>query len=165
MPALGTYPLTALRRKGPPEIAFPPAGWVGSKAGKRGDIVTIDANGRGDQAAAAGANVTSATRVGFLGTAFSASDAQGSTCKIEKFDDDTLLELPATTTDTAVATTNAMVGKQYQLRRTTTTGYYTADTNLTATPVVEVVAISKRYAVGEVGGYFLCRVLPTARLA
>ena len=164
MPALGTF-LTALRRKGSTEVAFPPAGWVGSKAAKRGDIVTVDTNGRGDQAAAAGNSFTNTTRIGFMGTAMSASDAQGTACKIEKFDDDTLVELPACTTDTAVATTNAMVGKQYQLRRTTTTGYYVVDTNLTATPVVEVVAISKRYAIGEVGGTLLCRVLSAARLA
>lgn len=164
MPALGTL-VPSLRRKGSTEIAKPPAGWVGSKAGKRGDLVTIDSNGRLDQAVAAGNNVGASTKLAFLKTALASGDAQGTACEAEKFDDDVLLELPVTNDDTAIATTNAMVGKQYELRRTTTTGYYVVNSNATTNVKVEVVAISKRYAVGEVGGTLLCRVLPAARVA
>jgi len=167
MPTLGSV-VPVLRKSGSSDIASPPAGWIGSKLGLKGDLVTLDANGRVDQAVAVNVAITSGSpRIAYLSQNVAASVAQNTAVAIEKFDDDTLISLPVSNTSdsAAIPTTLAQVGKQYQLRRTNTTGIYVIDTLLTATPVVEVVGIDPRYPVGENGGLLICRVLAGARLA
>jgi len=165
MPTTTRYSI--LRKKGPSNVAFPPAGWVGSKAGTKGDFITLDSNGRVDQAAAGGSNIGSTTRVALLATpSISSSATAGAACAIEKLDDDTLIELQATSSDSLAATANSMVGKRYEVRRITTELNYTVDTSTGASsnPTVEVVEISKRFPVGTSGGTLICRVIGSQRI-
>lgn len=165
MPAIGSI-LPKIRKSGSSDIGQPPAGWVGSKLGRKGDLVQIDSNGRVDQVVAVSTAVTSASpRIAMLQQSVSSSIAQGTVVPIEKFDDDTLLVLQASNaSDAAVATTNAMVGQQYPLRRAAD-GTYVVNTATNTNPVVEVVDRDPAYNLGETGGTLLCRVLPAMRLA
>jgi len=168
MPTIGSI-VPILRKSGSSDIVSPNLGWVGSKAASKGDLVTIDANGRADQLVAVTTAYTSATggRLGAIDRALTSSAAQGSAVNVEKLDDDTLIALQATNgteSNQAQATTNAMIGKQFPLYRTTS-GVYTVNVTTNTNPVVECVAIDPRYNVGEVGGTLLLRVLPAFRLA
>jgi hypothetical protein len=166
MPATGTmWPV--LRRDGASRPRIDTKGkWVGSKLGLEGDLVTKDANGRYDQAVAAGANIGANTKIAFLGGKVAATvAADGQAPPVEKLGDDELLELQAVDgAGAAVATTQAMEGDTLEIKRLAS-GQYAVDTSATANAKVEVIGVSPRYGLGEVGGYLLCRVLPAARLA
>lgn len=165
MPALGTFKYS-IRRSGSTDITSPPLGWVGSKAGAKGDLVILS-SGVVDQAVTTlGNNIGAGARLALLSTPTILSTAPVNTpCEIEKFDDDTLIELPATTGGAATATSTSLIGAQREVKRVTGSGYYTVDVGSTTNNVVEIVAISPRYIAGEVGGTYLCRILPAARLA
>jgi len=168
MPTLGTIPIR-IRKSGSTKTQTPPGGWVGSKAGKKGDLVTLDSNGRVDQVVAAGNHITSASdTLAYLSQARVVGDAQGTLTQIDKFDEDTLLAVPACTvsgtTPTAVATTNAMIGQQYPLLRDASSNLC-LNTSTNTNPVCEVVDWSRDYKIGEVGGILLVRILPSQRVA
>jgi len=149
-----------------PTLDTPAAGWIGStNTAVLGDFVTIDANGRVTIAVAAGSNVGANTTLAlFAGPGSVASGtATGTTVQIEYFDNNTRIELQAVDNAGApVATTAAMVGDSYELRNVG--GIYCVDTATTTNAKVQVVAISPRYAVGEVGGTLICKVVPAARI-
>jgi hypothetical protein len=165
MPALGTHwPYLRSLGGGSPNVMVD-GKWVGTKAALEGDLLTIDANGRFDQAVAAGANVGAATKLAFCNQTILSSEAANFTMSAEKFSDENLIELQAVDAAGAVvATAQAKKGDQQEIRRCAN-GQYAVDTATSANAKVEIVGISPRYPVGEVGGYYLCRVLAAARVA
>jgi hypothetical protein len=163
MPALGT--MWPVHRKDGGSAKIDTKGkWVGSKAGVEGDLVTRDANGRYDQAVAAGSNIGANTKIGILNQDVLSTVAADGQVSVERFDDDSVLELQAVDgSGVAVATTQAMVGDSLEIKRLAS-GQYAADTATTTNAKVEVIGISPRYALGEVGGFLLCRVIAAQRL-
>lgn len=164
MPAIGTV-VPRLHRTGASKIDTN-GKWVGSKLGKKADLVTIDANGRYDQVVAASNAITSASgRIAALGQGIKASVLVDTKCQAEKFDDDVIIVLPcATSAGAAKATTQAMKGKLFPLFRDAS-GNYVVNTDSNTNPVVECIDIDPAYNVGEVGGLLQLRVLQGQRLA
>jgi len=165
MPSIGSI-LPILRKSGSSDISSPPAGWIGSKAGQKGDLVTIDSSGRVDQVVAVSTAITSSSpRIAALGQNLKDTVPATTIVIVEKLDDDTLIALQASNaSDAAVVTAKTMVGQQYPLRRTAG-GTYVVNTATNTAPVVEMVGLDPRYNEGEAGGTLLCRVLPSMRLA
>jgi len=113
------------------------AGWVGSKLGTHGDLVTIDANGYIDQAVAVNTVVAATTRVGRLqidiASTIAVATDEALAVTYQPFNPDSLAEYQLITgadLDTVVTATAAMVGDIYGLARTTL-GAYVVDTNTT----------------------------------
>ena len=155
-------------RTGSTDITTPPNGWVGSKLGTKGDLVTLDSNGRVDQAVAAGSNVGANTRLALLNDAVASTVAQGASVGIEKLDDDTLIELPVTSGDSAISTPSTtlptLIGKQYEIRRVTTSGIYTVDTSATTNVKCEVVSLGTVFPTSDNFSTVLVKILSAARI-
>lgn len=177
-------------KSGSTDLAFPPAGWVGSKLGTKGDIVTMTTAGIVDQSAAV-TNLLAApgagARIACLNDSIPASgstgtlpSAAGTIVGIEKFDDDTLIELPlaasavgagtvgvpaaiAATPALVLAAAIAAINSQFRLARATNGTYY-VDFSTTSTPHVEIVGLGTRYPASANFATVLCRVLSNARI-
>jgi len=163
MPVVGTH-WPILHNGGAPAKIDTDGRWVGSKTGIEGDLVTVDANGRYDQAVAVSNDIADATRIAYLNTDILSSVAADGACSVQKFDGHTVLELQACdNTGAAVATSNAMKGDLIEIFRRSD-GQYVANTSQSVDVKVEVLGVSPRYPVGEVGGTLLCRVLETERI-
>lgn len=165
MPAIGSV-APRLHRGGGSIIIDTDGQWVGSKAAKRTDLVTLDSNGRYDQVVAVSTAInSSSSRFGAISQPVKSTAAQGTKVSVDKFDDDVLIALPcATSAGVAKATALAMKGKLYPLYRDAN-GNTTVNTDSNTNPVVEVVDIDPNWPTGEVGGFLLCRVLQSMRLS
>lgn len=136
------------------------AGWVGSKAGVRGDLVTIDSNGKIDQAAAAGATVGTTVKLGILDTDIASSVAAASdealAVKYQPIDDQMLLEVQLVTdveaAETALTAAAAHVGDMIGFGRLTDGGYVG---DLSETSHAQVVSVDTERNTAQV------RLLPT----
>ncbi|MBS1721229.1 MAG: hypothetical protein JST35_12350 [Armatimonadetes bacterium] len=152
---------------GSTEITTPPAGIVANFNGRKGDFVTLDATGKVTSAANSNAQVGATVRLALLNQAVATGTPAGTPVSIEKIDENTIIELPATQGNAAVAnpatTIPAIVGTQVALRRTST-GTYTADLAATTGPHLEVIGIGTRYSMTEPFSTVLVKVLPGARL-
>jgi len=142
-----------------PDIGTVEAGWVGSKAGSRNHIVTIDSSGRLDQAAAAGAVITPpAAGLGILVNDIASTVAVDSEealdVQFRRPTDSMRLELALITSGTSfttlVAPTATRVGEIIGLARRTE-GEYVADT--TGTDLFKVTKVNVTR--GTVKGYIL----------
>lgn len=148
------------RSFGSPEIAKTNAGWVGSKAGKRGDFVQVSGTGYIDQAAAAGAAVAGTVDVAMLNQKVASTVAADSTTakavRMRKFQDSDLIELQlVNNSDTRVDVTAAMVGDALGIYRLST-GDYAADQNGTSHLIVKRVNTTRNTV--------LCAVIEANRL-
>ena len=137
------------------------AGWIGSKAGEKGDFITKDANGYYDQAAAAANRVGATVQVALLPYAVAVGvliDTDASK-KVEarKILEETLIELQwVNGSDVRVTVTAALEGDSAAIRRCTN-GDYAADAG--ATTHLEVVRADVD------NNTVICRVKPGLRLA
>ena len=166
--------VTHIARSGSSDVVAPPAGWVGSKLGTRGDIVTLS-SGAVDQSHAAGSTIADATRIAWLAGNVASTVAAGALIPIEKFDDDTEVELPIADSgngtlgvpgavSTPSTTMPTLVGVQRGITRATDGTYYVNNAvTTTASCKVEIVRLGTRY---PVEGFMtvICKVLPGARV-
>jgi hypothetical protein len=145
----------------------------------KGDLVTLTA-GVINPAIPAGQTIATTTRLAVLNDACLSTEiptANAPVIKgIEKFDDDTLVELPiaasangsllipgAVTNPTA--TLPALVGSQFQITRTSPAGAYYVNQSLTTNPHCEVVALGNRYPTTQAFTTVLVRILPANRIS
>lgn len=131
------------------------AGWIGSKAGKRNDFVTIDSNGYVDAARAAGGAITSTVDVGLLhsdvASTVAADSADALAVEYRILTDETVVELPlVNNSDTYVTVANTRVGESLGLYRLTN-GTWAADANASGHLYVTGVNVTK----GTVKGVIL----------
>lgn len=163
MPAIGTVP-PRLHRQGP-SLIDTTGKWVGSKLGKRNDLVTIDANGRYDQLVAVSTAYNSTTaRFAALGQNIKSTVLVDAACMVEKFDDNNEIYLPCmTAAGAAKATTLAMKGKLFPGFRDSA-GNYGVNTDSNTNPVWECLGLSPEHSVGEVGGMLRLRAIAGSRL-
>ena len=156
-----------VQRTGSTDLQYPPNGASSGLTCAVGDLVSLDVNGRVTQAGAVGANLVAAVRFGVANEAITAA-TQGANLGVEKLDDDTLIELPVTAADVAIATpaTTAptLIGKQFEVRRVTTSGIYTVDSSATTNVKVEVVALGNTFPTSDNFATVICKVLAGARL-
>lgn len=139
-----------------------PAGWVGSKAGARGNFVTVDASGYIDQAAAV-SNAVATVRVGVLDTDVASTVAADSSDALDvtyrPLTDLDEITLPLITSGTSVVNfvtvANTRVGDLVGLARRTA-GDYCWDTTGTDYAKVKSVDVAN--------GLVTCVVLSTMRL-
>lgn len=124
-----------VRNNSTPVIRKSQAGWVGSKAAKRRDIIKLDASGFIDQAVAVSTQVDTGTLIGIAnqaigsGIAAAAERAMGFTYQIPT--GDTILEMKVVNgNDTEVTVAATMIGDKMAIRRTAN-GHYCADQNST----------------------------------
>lgn len=155
--AAATAPHFSIRDKGLPDIRnatkYGGAGWIGSKAGARGAFVQIDSSGYIDQAAAAGAAVSSTLDVGILHSDVASTVAADSTdaLKVEYriATDETFIELSlVNNSDTLVTVANTRVGEALGLYRLST-GEYAADANASGHIYVTGVNVTKGTVIGK----------------
>ena len=156
-----------VQRTGSSDIQYPPNGASSGLTCAPGDLVSLDANGRVTQAGASGANLGATVRFGVANEGVTAA-TQGVNLGVEKLDDDTLIELPVTSGDGSIATpaTTAptLIGKQFEVRRVTTSGIYSVDSSATTNVKVEVVALGTTYPTSDNFATVICKVLSGARL-
>lgn len=107
---------------GVPDVKTTPAGWVGSLAGVRNDVITIDASGFITEAVAAGNPVGATTKIGILGDNIASTVAAASDTALQTMyrspRDSTILEFAVVNnSDTLITPTAAMVGDKIGLYR------------------------------------------------
>lgn len=130
-----------------PDVQKTAAGWVGSKAGARNDVVTVDSNGYIDAARAAGGALTNTVNIAFLVTDVASTVAADSE---EALDvqmripgEYTEVELPlVTNSDTFVTPTAAMQGDAMGLYRRTA-GDWAWDSNGSGHGIVKRVNVTR----------------------
>lgn len=160
-------------KAGSPLIKSPPLGWVGLKLGIPADLVQLVA-GVTDQAAAPSATIGAAIQLAALNDPVAATVAAGTAVFIEKFDDNTLIELPiATSVGGSVAApitvtnpgtlTNTLVGASFSISRSSA-GIYYVNQGLTASPHCVIDSIGTRYPVGQAFATVWVRILAANRL-
>ncbi len=156
-----------VQRTGSSDIQYPPNGASAGLTCAVGDLVSLDVNGRVTQAGASGANLGATVRFGVANESVTAA-TQGVNLGVEKLDDDTLIELPVTSGDAAIATPAStaptLIGKQFEVRRVTTSGIYSVDSSATTNVKVEVVALGTTYPIADNFATVICKVLAGARL-
>lgn len=128
--------ISTIRGRGGGEVRGTALGWIGSKAGAKGDFVTVDSSGYIDQAAAAGAAVNTSLDLAILNNKIASTVAAAASAALATkmrimHDDDTIELQVVTNSDTEVTVTTAMVGDAMGVYRLST-GDYAADTNATA---------------------------------
>lgn len=120
-----------------------PAGWVGSKAGVHGDLVTIDSNGKIDQAVAAGNPVGATTKWAVLADDVASTVAAASddalAVRYQPLTDQDRIEMQlVNNSDTVVTAAVTHVGDMVGFYRCSD-GSYAADVNTaTHAQVVDV---------------------------
>lgn len=151
----------------------PPLGWVGLKLGIPADLVQMVA-GIVDQAAAPSATIGAAIQVAALNDPVAVTAIAGTTVNVEKFDDQTLIELPlATSVGGSVGApvtivnpatlTNTLVGSSFSISRSAA-GIYYVNQGLTVSPTCVIDSISTRYPVGQAFATVWVRILAANRL-
>lgn len=153
-----------INRTGSTDLTVPPLGTAGSQAiaVPGGDLVKLVAGAV--TAIVAGTTLTT-ERIAAQNTPTASGVIAGVLVDIEKFDDDSELELPfATVTDTAANATGAVIGSQVDLRKSAS-GVFIACSNSTANPKLEILRLGTTYPLTDNFNTVVCRVLPLGRLA
>ena len=158
--AAAVAPIFNIFDRSTPEIRGAALGWIGSKACSRGHFVTVDSNGYIDQAAAAGAAVSStldvAVAVNDIASTVAAAADEALDFQMRVCSDQTEIELPVVTnSSTLVTPTTAMQGDAVGLYRRST-GDYAWDTNGTSHGIVTRVDTTR--------GTLTCKLIEANRL-
>lgn len=122
--AAAVAPIFDIKDRISPDIRKTEAGWVGSKAGSRNGIGTIDANGFIDVARAAGGALTNTVNIAVLqndiASSVAAAAAEALDFEIRVPGEYTEIGLPVVTnSDTFITPTAAMRGDSFGLYRRT----------------------------------------------
>lgn len=128
--------ISRVRGYGACEVRATGNGWIGSKLGKKGDFVQVDASGYIDQAAAVSAAVSTTMDLAILNNSIAAAEAAAGTkalaTKMRIMHDDDIVEIQiVTNSDVAITAAVTHIGDAMGVYRCTN-GAYVADTNATA---------------------------------
>jgi hypothetical protein len=165
-------------KSGSTDLAYPPLGWVGTLAAIKGDLVTLTA-GVINPAVAVSSTIGNTTKLGILNDSCLATEIPTASVPVikglEKFDDDTLIELPIATSSgaslaapvgvsTPSTTLPTLVGSQFQISRNSA-GVYYVNQALTSNTHCEVVALGTRYSTGQAFSTVLVRIVAANRIS
>lgn len=130
--------------------------------GENDILIFSDSSGYVAQAAAAGNNIAAAganVRLCIPHELVDVAKTAGTGVRVRQVTGETLLILPLSNDDAAAAWSAAYRGKRYELRRCTTTGYYTVNINATTNAKVEIVDVVEETK-NDTCAYVICRPIP-----
>ena len=120
-----------------------------------GTSQVVQAASSGNNVGAAGANL----RLCLAHEVVEVTKSAGTLVKVRQVTPETLLVIPLSSGDTAATWNANYFGKRYELRRCTTTGYYTVDVSQTTNAKVEVVGYIVETK-NDTCTYAICRPVP-----